>query len=623
MKLLLINPKFPESFWSFKWAIDTCLPGVKTLNPPLGLATLAALCPSDWEVEIVDENVRTIPLDPAADIVGICGMAAQSARQKELLNYYRKKGCYVVAGGSYASLCPESYESSADTVVAGEAEYIWKDFCRDYSAGSPQKLYRESGSVSLADSPVPRFDLLEPEKYERISIQFSRGCPYRCEFCDIIVMFGRRPRTKSLEQIGAELDKLRELNVHEVFFVDDNLTGNKKAAKELLRFLAAYQKRHGYTFQFGTEASLNLAEDDELLRLLRDANFDWVFIGIESPSEESLKETGKLQNLKRDILSSVRTIYSYNVDVLGGFIIGFDSDTRDIFNQQYQFIVESGIQSAMIGPLVAVEKTPLFERLQSEGRLRPETQAFDNTKLSTNFEPKKMSHDELMNGCRTLYNNLLDCRIIAKRIRNKTRYFTKSPGRNKRTVKESVRIMTELSRYIFKQAGMRGFMRFWYSIFTSRPKLVPMVVRDWVVGLSMKDYVDRHFALEFEKERSSVLRHLDMIRHKLKRYLRQGSLDVALAHAKNARPNLTFSMKGKLGRDFFISAARQLEKMLQNTKSSVTIRIEEFNAAEIHSLKIMLNKLMRFRERIVIAADERSRRIINIDSSVFTLVMTG
>jgi radical SAM superfamily enzyme YgiQ (UPF0313 family) len=623
MKLLLINPKFPESFWSFKWAIDTCMPGVRTLNPPLGLATLAALCPSDWEVEIVDENVRSIPLDPAADIVGICGMAAQSARQKELLNYYRKKGCHVVAGGSYASLCPESYESSADTVVAGEAEYIWREFCRDYQMGSPQKLYRETGSVSLVDSPVPRFDLLESERYERMSIQFSRGCPYRCEFCDIIVMFGRRPRTKSLEQIGAELDQLRTLNAHDVFFVDDNLTGDKKAAKELLRYLADYQKRHNYSFQFGTEASLNLADDDELLQLLHDANFDWVFIGIESPNEESLMETKKMQNLKRDILSSVRKIYSYDIDVLGGFVIGFDSDTKDIFDQQYQFIVESGIQSAMIGPLVAVEKTPLFDRLQKEGRLRPESAALDNTKLATNFEPKKMSHDELIKGCQALYYRLLDYRIISERIHNKARYFTKAPSRNRRSLEESFRVMIELCRHIFKQEGMRGLVRFWRSLLVTRPKLVPMVVRDWVIGLSMKDYVDRHFALEVEKDRSRVLAHIGMIKHTLKRYFRQGSLDVTIAEAKNDGPNLLFSMKGKLGRDFFISAARQLEQILENTRSSVTIRIEEFNAVEIHSLKKMLNRLLRFRERIVIAADERSRRIIDIDSSVFTLAMNG
>ena len=208
MRLLLINPRFPESFWSFRWALEELLPGKRTLNPPLGLATLAALCPPDWQVEIVDENVEPVPLDPAADLIGICGMGVQYPRQKELLGHYRGRGYRTVAGGSYASLCPEKYAALADTVVAGEAEYIWPQFCRDFEAGAPQPFYRESGTVDLADSPTPRFDLLKLGNYTSVAMQFSRGCPYRCEFCDIIVMFGRKPRTKSPPQVGRELDAL-------------------------------------------------------------------------------------------------------------------------------------------------------------------------------------------------------------------------------------------------------------------------------------------------------------------------------------------------------------------------------------------------------------------------------
>ena len=199
MKLLLINPRFPESLWSLKWAVDTLLPNKRAVNPPLGLATVAALCPDDWDVEIVDENVTSIPLRPDAEIIGICGMDAQFERQKALLTFYKRKGYYVVVGGSQASLCPEYYDTLADTVISGEAEYIWPEFCRDLEAGRPQALYRETGVVSLSDSPVPRFDLLALEKYNAVSLQFSRGCPFQCEFCDIIVMFGRKPRAKPLE----------------------------------------------------------------------------------------------------------------------------------------------------------------------------------------------------------------------------------------------------------------------------------------------------------------------------------------------------------------------------------------------------------------------------------------
>ncbi|HEV8433668.1 MAG TPA: B12-binding domain-containing radical SAM protein, partial [Thermoanaerobaculia bacterium] len=213
MRLLLINPRAPESFWTFRWAVDRVLPDKRAINPPLGLATLAALSPESWEIEIVDENVEPIPTDPVADIIGVCGMGVQFARQRELLTHFRSRGFFVVAGGSYASLCPEAYEEIADAVIAGEAEYIWPEFCRDFEAGEAKPLYRECGEVSLHDSPPPRYDLLKLDRYAMVSLQFSRGCPFRCEFCDIIVMFGRKPRTKTPEQVCRELDVLRENGV--------------------------------------------------------------------------------------------------------------------------------------------------------------------------------------------------------------------------------------------------------------------------------------------------------------------------------------------------------------------------------------------------------------------------
>ena len=438
MRLLLVNPRFPESFWSFKWAVDTVLSGRRTVMSPLGLATLAALCPDDWDIQIVDENVESIPLDPAVDIIGICGMGVQFPRQRELLAFYRSKGYYVVAGGSFASLCPERYESLADTVVAGEAEYIWPVFCRDYVSGAPKALYQETGVVALADTPAPRFDLLRLSDYQSVTLQFSRGCPFRCEFCDIIVMFGRRPRTKSLEQVGRELDLLREQGVRNVFYVDDNLIGDKPAAKKLMAFLAEYQERHDYRFRFGTEASLNLAQDDELLGLFRQAHFEWVFIGIESPDVESLKETKKFQNIRQDMLSAVRRVYSYGIDVLGGFIVGFDHDTLETFDKQYEFVSQSGIQAAMIGLLTAAPKTPLYARLEKEGRLIPDANDSDNTKLGTNIIPKHMAYDEMIEAYRALYQRLLSNHGIATRIRNKLRHLTDPAGRRLEPVRQQL-----------------------------------------------------------------------------------------------------------------------------------------------------------------------------------------
>ncbi|HEY4636788.1 MAG TPA: radical SAM protein, partial [Burkholderiales bacterium] len=319
MRLLLINPALPESFWSFRWALERVLGGKRSLNPPLGLATLAALCPPHWEVTIVDENVEPLPLRPAADLIGIGGMGVQAPRQKQLLRFYREKGYRVVAGGSYASLCPEEYFGLADHVVAGEAEYIWPRFCADLARGAPQALYRETGNVALEDSPVPRFDLLQLDAYSTASLQLSRGCPFNCEFCDIIVMFGRKPRYKAPAQIERELDSLRQLGARKVFFVDDNFIGNKAKARETLAVLAAYQDRHGRRMRFGTEASLNLSQDPALLAQFRAAGFEWAFLGLETPDPLTLREAGKPQNTAGDMLAAVRRIHAAGIDILAGF----------------------------------------------------------------------------------------------------------------------------------------------------------------------------------------------------------------------------------------------------------------------------------------------------------------
>jgi radical SAM superfamily enzyme YgiQ (UPF0313 family) len=492
MRLLLINPKFPESFWSFTWAIEKVLPGKRSNCPPLGLATLAALCPSDWEVQIVDENIETAPLETDADVVGVCGMGVQFPRQRELLAHYRSRGYYTVAGGSYASLCNDKYASLADTVVAGEAEYIWKEFCRDFAAGRPKPLYHETGTVALADSPVPRFDLLKLDRYSYATLQYSRGCPFRCEFCDIIVMFGRKPRVKSLKQIGRELDALRGAGMRSVFFVDDNLIGNIPQAKELLRFLARYQTEHEWTFTFGTEASLNLAQNRELLELMRDANFGWVFIGIESTDPESLHETLKTQNLREDILVSVRRIYSYGIDVLAGFIVGFDNDTPDTFERQYRFISDAGIQSAMIGLLTAMPRTPLYERLKREGRIDEREDSAENTRGRSNVVPKNMSLDTLYGAYRSLYARLLTDREIARRIRNKRHFLCSPRYRSGYSPIERLGILVRLLARGILPGGVSRALRFLGTLPLLSPSQFPIVISDWIVGLSMRDYAERH-----------------------------------------------------------------------------------------------------------------------------------
>ena len=597
------------------------LSGKRAMNPPLGLATLAALCPPDWEVEIVDENIESLPLAPQADIIGICGMGVQAPQQKDLLCFYRSKGYYVVAGGSYASLCPEFYDGNVDTVICGEAEYIWKQFCSDFERGVARKLYAETGTVSMADSPTPRFDLLKLEKYSVVTLQFSRGCPYLCEFCDIIVMFGRKPRWKSPEQIGLELDELRKRNIRDAFFVDDNFIGNRKAAKALLKYLKDYQERHSYRFIFGTEVSLNVAQDDELLRLLREASFAWVFIGIESPDIDSLKETKKSQNLQADILDSVRKIYGHGIDVLAGFIVGFDNDTLETFERQYRFIIDSGIQAAMVGLLTALPRTPLYQRLEKEGRLIAQANSTNNTRLGTNIVPKRMEYDAMVASYKALYQRLLEDRQIADRVRNKARYLCDPVRQSQYGLIEGLGILGRLmTRGILSGSGFRLF-HFLRSLPLASPRLLPQAITDWIMGLAMRDYVERRFDVGTKNRQAAALRLFESLQAALAVYLRSGKVTVALKDEPAIGVNLFVSLRGWLDRGFFRRAARHLEKLLKRTPSTVTFRIELAQGMEMLHLKRLLQRLAPYGDRIFIHVDAKLRELVRIDSSVFHLIL--
>lgn len=621
VRLLLINPKFPESFWSFRWAVETILPNKRALNPPLGLATLAALCPPGWQVEIIDENIEPVPLHSQADIVGICGMAVQFGRQQELLAYYRQQGHYVVAGGSFASLCPERFADLADTVVAGEAEYIWREFCRDFERGAPRPSYQETGVVNLEDSPTPRFDLLKLDRYATASMQFSRGCPYRCEFCDIIVMFGRRPRTKGLDQIGRELDRLRARDIHNVFFVDDNLIGNPKLAKALLRYLADYQRRHGYRFQFGTEVSINLADDTELLQLFQAAHFAWVFIGIESADEDSLKETRKTQNTGRDLLTAVRTIYAHGVDVLAGFIVGFDNDTLESFDKQYRFITSAGIQVSMVGLLTALPRTPLYERLRQEGRLIAGAEHGDNTRPGTNIIPKRMGYEAMVQNYQALYQRLFSDHGIARRIGNKIRYLRNPVYQGKYSLPEGLTIVRRLFTHALLGGGPIRLLHLLRTLAVAPARAWPQVLADWIAGLAMRDYIQRHFLIDRNRAQRLAQFTGARLRRLCSADVRRGVVEIG-SRIGGGGAHLQIWLRGYVGRLFFTRAARRLEKMLRRSAATVTLHIEALRADQRRQLERLLSRLAPYGDRVSIWIDERVRPLVPIDSSVFHLLLT-
>lgn len=416
MRVLLVYPEFPDTYWSFKHAL--AFEGKRSAFPPLGLLTISAMLPADWEKRLVDMNIESLAPEDLdwADIVFTSAMLVQKESLEDVILKCVAHGKRVVVGGPYVSTSHDFI--AADHIFIGEAEQTLPEFLRDFELGIPQKIYRSIEKPDLTNTPIPDFELANLDAYSAMSIQYSRGCPFQCEFCDIIEIYGRVPRTKSNEQILSELDALKRAGWRGlVFIVDDNFIGNKRNVRKFLPELIEWSERNGFPFSFITEASVNLAEDEALLKMMQQAGFRRVFLGIETPVEESLKEAQKGQNTRRDLLDSVRKIQSYGMEVMAGFIVGFDNDPEDIFERQVEFIRESAIPLAMVGLLTALPDTQLWRRLEKEGRLLKESSG-NNTDCSLNFIPK-MEAARLVEGykeiLRTIYSSdeyyrrALDC----------------------------------------------------------------------------------------------------------------------------------------------------------------------------------------------------------------------
>ncbi|MCE9606945.1 MAG: B12-binding domain-containing radical SAM protein [Planctomycetia bacterium] len=453
--IVLINPRFEISFWGLELALP--LLGKRANLPTACLPLLAALTPGEHTVTLIDENVEAIDFArlEKADIVGVTGMNVQRHRMREILVELKDRGIFTVVGGPWVTVQEDYFGELADVIFIGEAEDTWPQFLKQWAAGSHGKRYEQLQPTDMTKVPPPRFDLLKMRHYAFGSLQFSRGCPFQCEFCDIIITFGRRPRLKTNEQVITEIEEMHRQGMSSAFIVDDNLIGNKKAVKVLLAKVKEWQEKNGYPITFFTEASIDLADDAELMQAMVDCNITGIFIGVESPNEASLRETKKFQNVRSGgtIVEKIHRIQDAGLDPWCGMIVGFDADDRTIFKAQYEFLKQSRILHAMVGLLYAVPKTPLHKRLAAEGRLDYD----DQPVFGTNVIPAQMSREEMRDGYIDLmasvyepdfYFERLDSLYLSEKFRlgatrekyAKSHFFTRIKG----LVAESVK-----SAYVF------------------------------------------------------------------------------------------------------------------------------------------------------------------------------
>jgi radical SAM superfamily enzyme YgiQ (UPF0313 family) len=421
MNVLLIYPEFPDTFWSFKHALKFIRK--KAALPPLGLLTIGAMLPEKWSKRLIDLNVTRLTEEDLswADYAFISGMVVQRASACRTITRCKEAGLKVVAGGPLFATEYEAFDD-VDHFVLNEAELTLPPFLADLEAGCARRVYTTSEFADMRRTPAPMWALADLKRYASMSIQFSRGCPFNCEFCNVTALFGHRSRIKSAEQIVAELDGLYDLGWRgQVFFVDDNFIGNKKYLKtQLLPALIEWHKNKKGV-PFFTETSVNLADDQPLMAMMAEAGFDAVFIGIETPDEASLAECNKKQNKNRDLVEDVKRIQRAGLQVQGGFIVGFDSDTHSIFQRQIDFIQESGIVTAMVGLLQAPAGTKLYERLGQEGRLLGHMSG-DNVDGTTNIIPN-MDLDVLHEGYRSIMRHIYSHKHYYERVKTFLREY--------------------------------------------------------------------------------------------------------------------------------------------------------------------------------------------------------
>jgi len=587
--ILLVYPEFPSTYWGFEHSLKFI--GKRAAYPPLGLMTIAALIPPQYDLKLVNMNVEALKESDIewSDYVFLSAMIVQKDSFDDVVRLSHKHNKTVVAGGPYPTM---SYANIAgvDHFVLDEAEMTLPDFFRDIEEGKGAKIYRSSLKPEMSMAPLPRFDLIDINAYASMALQFSRGCPFDCEFCDIIELFGHKPRTKSPQQFINELESLYKTGYRgSVFIVDDNFIGNKFAVKELLRTILEWQNEKRYPFTFMTEASINLADDEELLNLMAEVRFNGVFLGIETPSEESLKLANKLQNTKIKMLESIHKIQSKGLEVSGGFILGFDSDEDDIFDRQIKFINDAAIPMAMVGLLTALEQTRLYKRLSDEKRIIKGVSGNNTHTLELNFIPR-MPVDKLIEGYKRVISTVYEPRVYFKRcydliniLPNKYHSSVK-----KFSISNIIIYFYALIRSIFLQ-GFSSYghiyLKFLAKVLISKPARFPQAVKSAIFGY--------HFFLFTDRQINKKMALLDNFKVYINMLIKFFQEKIAFAHNLNWKKavNELFNLREKVLPDVNRKYKRASKLSNQYTESAMG-RLEESIFDYINRISYFLKKAM-------------------------------